>query len=255
MKKVHYRNQLAIEICVDTVQSALAAEAGGAKRIELCNSLTEGGTTPSTGLIAVVRESVSIDVHVLIRPRRGDFLFSKLEFEAMKKDIAIAKQLGANGIVIGMLKRDGHIDIKKMQELIDCAYPLSITFHRAFDLTPDPIKSLDDLLHLKIDRLLTSGQQQTALLGVDLIRELVIKAGKEIIIMPGGGIDANNIQEIIRTTGAVEFHTSASHTVESAMIFRRNHIAMSNKSSLSEFEQRISDSAQIKAILKAVNDA
>lgn len=252
MQKVNFNRQQAIEICVDNAQSACAAEAGGAERIELCNSLTEGGTTPSAGLIEVVRNSIDIDIHVLIRPRRGDFLFSDMEFEIMKKDIAIAKQLGTNGVVLGILKKDGNVDMERMHILIEHALPMSTTFHRAFDLTPDPLKALDDLLHLKIDRLLTSGQQKTALLGANLIRELILMAKEKLTIMPGGGINPGNIRDIAKITGAKEFHSSALIKIESKMDFRKKDISMAKKQALSEFEIRIADSNRIKSMLEAV---
>lgn len=252
MQKVNFNIHPAIEICVDNAQSACAAEAGGAKRIELCNSLTEGGTTPSAGLIEVVRNSIDIDIHVLIRPRRGDFLYSDMEFEIMKKDIAMAKQLGANGVVLGILKKDGNVDTGRMQALIEHAMPMSVTFHRAFDLTPDPLKALDDLLHLKIDRLLTSGQEKTALLGANLIRELILRADGKLIIMPGGGINPRNIRDIAKITGAKEFHSSALIKMESHMTFRKKDIPMAKKQALSEFEIRIADENRIKSMLEAV---
>lgn len=248
---VNQNEGVTLEICVDTVQSAFAAEAGGASRIELCQSLTEGGTTPSAGLLEVVRNTIAIDIHVLIRPRRSDFLFSNLEFEIMKKDVAMAKQLGANGVVIGILKKDGNVDMERMRALIDFAYPLNTTFHRAFDLVPDPMKALDDIIQLKMDRLLTSGQQKSALEGTELIRELVKRANNTLAIMPGGGIDEHNIAEIMQKTGAREFHTSSSKTIESTMSFRRNNIIMANKRSLSEFEYRVADEEKIKLILEA----
>lgn len=251
MQNINYNHQPAIEICVDSVQSAYAAEEGGARRIELCNSLTEGGTTPSAGLIAVVRQQIAIAMHVLIRPRRGDFLFSDLEFEIMKKDIALAKELGANGVVLGILKKDGNIDLTRMQELVTLSSPMSVTFHRAFDLTPDPFKSLEELRKLKVDRLLTSGQQKSALMGADLIRELITKADQSLVIMPGGGINANNIQELAEKTGATEFHASAIRKVESEMIFRKNHVPMATKPLLSEFENRIADPTEINSMMAA----
>ncbi|PRY11677.1 copper homeostasis protein [Pontibacter ummariensis] len=242
----------ALEICVESVRSALAAEQGGAQRVELCDSLVEGGTTPSAGLIEVTRKNISIGLHVLIRPRRGDFLYSDLEFEILKHDIAMAKRLGADGVVLGMLKEDGEVDTERMQELMVLARPLSVTFHRAFDLTPDPFKALNDLICLKVDRLLTSGQEQTALQGTALIRALVEKAGDKLVIMPGSGINAGNVYEIISKTGVKEVHASARKKVDGTMRFRKNYPPMSSVGQLSEFEFLVTDEEQVKAMREAL---
>lgn len=240
-----------LEVCVDSLQSAIAAAEGGADRIELCNSLSEGGTTPSAGMIEAARKIINIGLHVLIRPRRGDFLYSAPEFEVMKKDIEIAKALGAEGVVLGILKEDGSIDIARVQELIAIARPLSITFHRAFDLTSAPFKALDELIALQVDRLLSSGQQPSALQGAPLLRELIKRADKRLTVMPGGGISPENIQEIIAKTGATEFHTSARKKTNSQMSFRREQLAMAGTQTLTEYEQLIADPAGIFAIREA----
>lgn len=248
----HILQNLTLEICVDSVQSAISAERGGAHRLELCNSLSEGGTTPSAGMIEMVKKNTSLDLHILIRPRRGDFLYSALEFEIIKRDIKAAKDLGANGVVIGILKEDGQIDLERMQELVELSRPLSITFHRAFDLCADPFKALDDLIKLKVHRLLTSGQQPTAYQGMSLIAELVKKAHKQLIVMPGGGINLQNIQEIRQKTAALEFHTTARKKVISKMDFRRNEVPMAGVQQLSEYENLVADSDQISAMRKAI---
>lgn len=163
-----------LEICIDSVHSAIAAQEGGAVRVELCDNLFEGGTTPSAGCIQLVRENIHIDLNVIIRPRGGDFLYSPLEFEIMKQDIKIAKQLGANGVVLGILNKDGTIDQKRTAELIALARPMTVTFHRAFDVTRDPFEALEQLIDLGVDRILTSGQENTVLEGMDrlyLIRQ------------------------------------------------------------------------------------
>lgn len=229
-------SKLKLEICVDTIESALAAEMGGADRIELCSALSEGGLTPSAGIISNLTKVLKIEVNVLIRPRRGDFLYSELEIECMKHDISMAKNLGAHGVVLGVLKKDGNVDMETMQDLIALARPLSVTFHRAFDMVPDPIKALDDLFALKVDRLLTSGQQQGAEAGMELIAQLVRKANNKLIIMPGGGITESNIQKIQQITGASEFHGSARVKKESPMEYRKKDVLMSGSASLSEYE-------------------
>lgn len=251
MGKASFKQEPALEICVDSVASAMAAAQGGAQRVELCDYLAGGGTTPSVGMIEVVRKSIRIGLHVLIRPRRGDFLYSDLELEIMKRDIAMCRELGADGVVFGVLTKDGKIDTGRTQELIEHAGPLSITFHRAFDLTPDPIKALDDLLQLKVHRLLTSGQQETALQGVELIRELNAMAAGKLIILPGGGVNPENVREIVSRTGVGEVHASVRKPVESGMVFRKHYPPMSSNKSLSEFEQLIADVAQMEAMRKA----
>ncbi|WP_242917895.1 copper homeostasis protein CutC [Pontibacter liquoris] len=243
--------QVLIEICVDAAQAAVAAQQGGARRVELCAGLVEGGTTPSAGLIALTRQSITIGLHVLIRPRRGDFLYTDLEFEIMKQDIRVARQLGADGVVTGILQADGHIDMPRMQELVALAAPMSVTFHRAFDLAADPYKALDDLLALKIPRLLTSGQKATAFEGTPLIAELVRRAGDQLVIMPGGGVNEQNIREIVSNTGVTEIHTSARSRSESAMIFRRADVSMSGTQELSEYELLAADAARVSCLRQA----
>lgn len=241
----------ALEICIDSAHAAIAAEKGGAQRVELCDNLAEGGTTPSAGMIALTRQHINIGLHVLIRPRRGDFLYSDLEFEIMKHDIEVAKSLGADGVVIGILKADGTIDTDRTRQLMELARPLSVTFHRAFDLTPDPHQALDDLLQLGVPRLLTSGQQASAYKGAPLLRELVKQAGDQLIVMPGAGINEQNIKEIIAVTGAKEYHTSARSRFEGDMAFRREHLFMASAQPLSEYEHYTADAGKIAAIRKA----
>ena len=241
-----------LEICVDSVASALAAEQGGARRVELCDYLAGGGTTPSAGMIEIVRKNISIGLHVLIRPRRGDFLYSELEFQIMKRDIQMCRELGADGVVIGMLTQEGNIDTARTKELIQLASPLSVTFHRAFDLTLDPLKAMDDLLQLQVHRLLTSGQQETALQGVELIRELKRRAAGKLLVMPGGGVNPNNVKELVSRTGVTEVHASLRRSVDSSMSFRKDYPPMSSYKVLSEYEQLVADVTQIKAMQDAL---
>lgn len=240
-----------LEICADSVHSAMAAQAGGAQRVELCAALSEGGLTPGAGLLEVTRQKINIDLHVLIRPRRGDFLYSDLEFEIMKKDIEVAKKLGANGVVLGILKADGQVDTERTKKLIALASPLSVTFHRAFDRTPDPFRALEDIKKLKVDRLLTSGQQKTAIAGAELIGELVKAAGERLIIMPGGGISTENIEELLKLTGASAFHASARSRADSKMEFRNPNLSMSGNVALSEYENLQADPELISRIRRA----
>ena len=185
------------EICIDSVAGARAASEAGADRVELCAALIEGGITPSRGLIRRARAIPKIKLQVMIRPRGGDFLFNDDEFAEMEFDIDTAKSEGADGVVIGLLKPDGRIDIERSRALIERARPMSVTFHRAFDMTPDPFEALETLIGLGIDRVLTSGQEPSVLEGLPLITELVKRAGSKIIVMPGGGITARNIERII----------------------------------------------------------
>ncbi len=202
-----------LEICVDSVESAFAAQKGGADRIELCTNLNEGGVTPSCGAIKFVADKLKIPVNVLVRPRTGNFYYSDEEFEIMECDIELIKKLNANGIVVSVLNDDNTIDIERMKELIDCAQPMEVTFNRAFDLVPDPIEALHILIELAVDRILTSGQKSNAAEGIDLIEDLVEAAKDELIIMPGGGVNADNIKTILIKTGAKEIHSSASDNI------------------------------------------
>ena len=185
-----------LEICIDSVASAIAAEQGGAARVELCQNLFEGGTTPSVGTVYRTLEQVGIKVNAIIRPRGGDFLYSDDEFAVMQHDIITLKEMGINGVVIGMLNADGTIDVGRSSQLIELARPLEVTYHRAFDVTADPFRSLDDIIGLGVERLLTSGQEPSVLEGVELIAELVRRAGDDIIIMPGAGITEKNLSLI-----------------------------------------------------------
>jgi copper homeostasis protein len=242
-----------LEICVDTVHSAIAAERGGAQRVELCAALSEGGLTPSWALIGQTRKQLNIALHVLIRPRRGDFLYSDLELEIMRKDIEMVRQLGADGVVLGVLQTDGQVDVERTGKLLSCAGSLSVTFHRAFDMTPDPYKALEDLKRLQVSRLLTSGQQSTAMAGAGLIGELVKAAGDQLMVMPGGGIHAENVAEVRKKTGAYAFHASARSRLDSKMHFRNPKLSMGGNFTLSEYESLEADPHMISSIRKALD--
>jgi copper homeostasis protein len=215
-----------LEVCVDSVESALAAEKGGAHRIELCSDLLEGGITPSAGLIASVRRRISIGVHVMIRPRDGDFCYSAEEFEAMDQDGGMAKQLGADGIVIGILKEDGHVDTRRTRLLVEIARPLKVTFHRAFDMSVDLNQALEDIIETGADRLLTSGGQQTVEDGMTTVARLVDAARDRIVSMAGGGISKRNVLRIITQTGVREIHAGLRTTVPSKMQHRNEKVSM-----------------------------
>ncbi|MEX1202287.1 MAG: copper homeostasis protein CutC [Ferruginibacter sp.] len=210
-----------LEIIGFTIEGCIAAESAGAHRIELCDNPEEGGTTASYGFIKVARAAVSIDLYPIIRPRGGDFLYNEAEFEAMKVDVQICKQLACDGVVIGILMADGKVDKKRCQQLISLAYPMQVTFHRAFDRTNDLFQSLEDVIELGCDRILTSGGFPNALEGAELLNLLIQKAGHRIIIMPGSGVNAQNIATISALTGATEFHSSARIHIPSAMSFNQ----------------------------------
>ncbi len=214
------------EICANSVASCKAAQEGGADRVELCAGIPEGGTTPSYGMIRSARESISIGLNVIIRPRGGDFLYSEEEIQEMIYDIRTAKELGADGLVFGCLRPDGTVDTDVMKRLMDAAGNTPVTFHRAFDHCSDPFQALEDIIALGCSRILTSGCRPTAAEGVELLAALVEKAGDRIIIMPGCGVNEGNIENTARLSGAREFHFSAREPVESGMIFRNPEVAM-----------------------------
>src|SRR5262245_24694856 len=239
--------RIIIEVCVDSVESAMAAERGGADRVELCDNLLEGGTTPSAGAIAIARERLGIKLHVIIRPRGGDFCYSDVEFAVMRHDIALAKQLGADGVVIGMLTSDGDIDVERSRALIELARPLSVTFHRAFDMAREPYRALEDLIGLGVDRILTSGQEPSVLEGLDLIAELVQLAGDRVIIMPGGGTE-RNIAKVVARSGVRELHVTGTTSVESPMRFRNPRVFMGGELRPPEYSRATTDPEKISAL-------
>ena len=206
-----------LEIIGFNIESCIAAQEAGASRIELCDNPTEGGTTPSYGFIKAAREKLSIDLYVMIRPRGGDFLYSDAEFEIMMQDIGMCKNLGCDGVVLGILTPGGDVDKKRCRQLIEYAYPLGVTFHRAFDRAKDPLQSMEDVIEIGCERILTSGLRLKAIDGIALLKKLIQQADDRIIIMPGSGVNADNIMQMAESTGAVEFHSSASIFLNSEM--------------------------------------
>lgn len=237
-----------LEVCANSVESAIAAEKGGADRVELCENLSEGGTTPSFGTITLARKQLSIDLHVIIRPRGGDFLYNSNELEIMKSDILECKKIGVDGVVFGMLTQDGKIDKALCRQFVDLAFPMKTTFHRAFDMVSDPFQSMDELISLGFDILLTSGFQNKAINGVHLISELVNRANNRISIMPGSGINEENILEIANKTLAKCFHVSVRKKTESKMIFRNENVKMGGIQDISEYQKNITDENRVKTI-------
>lgn len=238
------------EICVDAVAGVRAAKAAGAQRVELCGDLIEGGTTPSRGMMRQARTIAGIGLHVMIRPRGGDFLFDDDEFAIMEADIDTAKTEGADGVVIGLLTEAGTVDDERARALIGRARPLSVTFHRAFDMTPDPFEALETLIGLGVDRVLTSGQEASVLEGLPLIAELVRKAGRRIIIMPGGGITPRNAARIVAAASPKEMHFAALEPAASGMTFRRAHVFMGGELRPPEYD-RPATSADIVRLVMA----
>ncbi len=240
-----------MEVCANSVRSALAAQEGGAIRVELCDNLPEGGTTPSYSTIALAKKMLSIKVYPIIRPRGGDFLYSDLEFNLMKEDIKICKSLNCDGVVIGILKADGSVDKERCAELIAEAKPMPVTFHRAFDMSNDMEKALEDIIELGCERILTSGGEASAIKGADMLARLIKQADGRIIIMPGAGVSAANIADIIKLTGAKEFHASARHAVKSEMQFRNPRLSMGSVAD--EFSYDLTDSETVKNLISLAN--
>lgn len=239
-----------IEICANSAQSCVEAEAGGAKRVELCAAIPEGGTTPSYGEIRMAQALTSaIDINIIIRPRGGDFLYTQAEIQSMLYDIEMAKELGIHGVVFGCLTKEGDIDVPLMKRLVDAADTLSVTCHRAFDVCRDPMMALEQLIDLGCDRILTSGQQATAVEGIPMIARLVNHAAGRIIIMPGSGVRETNIAQIEAETGATEFHTSARGVIQSGMQYRNEHVPMGSSAVSSEFETVQTDRKKVAAYI------
>lgn len=213
-----------LEVIAFNISACAAAERAGAQRMELCDNPMEGGTTPSAGMIKQARASTSLLLYPIIRPRGGDFLYSDEEFRIMLDDVRLCKQLGADGVVIGILKGDGSVDVERTTALVEAAYPLGVTFHRAFDRVHDPIRALEDIIHSGCERILTSGLYPTVNEGADMLASLVKQADERIIIMPGSGLRASNLRDIALKTGAHEFHSSARSSIPSAMAYTNENM-------------------------------
>jgi copper homeostasis protein len=238
------------EVVVYNIDSAFKAQEGGADRIELCDNPADGGTTPSLGVVEVVRQNVTMDVFVMLRPRGGDFCYSSYEFHAMKRDLLQCQRLSVDGFVFGILNPDGTIDKKRCKELIDKARPLQATCHRAFDMTRDPFEALEDCIEVGFKRILTSGQQPKAGEGTELIRRLVERAGGRISVMAGSGVNEDTVGGIVSDTGVQEIHFSATAFRESEMVFRNQKIAAMGEQGASEFKLRTVDLDRVRNILE-----
>lgn len=245
---------IGIEICANSITSALAAQQGGAIRVELCENLREGGTTPSYGQIIMARRLLDIPIYVMIRPRAGDFVYTDFEFELMKLDIKSCIEAGCDGIVIGMLNVDGSIDTGRCLELVKLAKAggLGVTFHRAFDMCRDHAEALEQIIDIGCERILTSGGKSTAIEGASNIAKLVRLAAGRIAIMPGSGVNEYNIADLVRYTGAIEFHTTAKLTIESKMRYRNNTILFCTNGE--EYTMQLTDGNLVKRIVELANN-
>lgn len=237
-----------LEVVVYNIESALNAQKGGADRVELCANPGEGGTTPSYGTMEVVRQALSVDVYAMIRPRGGDFVYSSEEYFAMRRDIEMCKRASMDGVVFGVLKPDGTLDKNKCKKLIELAHPMKVTCHRAFDMTHDLMETLEDCIEAGFDRILTSGGQAQAALGTEMIAKLIQQANGRIAIMPGSGVNENNVAEIIKKTGAQEIHFSAVVYRDSQMYFRNEAIAGMGSTQGDEFKLRTVDPEIVEKI-------
>ena len=237
-----------VEVCAYSVESCRAAESGGASWIELCASPVEGGITPSAGLIQVARKSTRLPICVMIRPRSGDFYYSEDEFEQMRADLAVARQLGADGVVLGLLNPDGAVDVPRTATLVKLAYPLPVTFHRAFDMTADFAQAIEAVIETGCRRLLTSGGQATAFEGREILSELVQLARARLEITAGSGVNADNAQALLRT-GVDALHLTGKSTRASAMLFRKPGLSMGGHADFPEYELMFSDESKIRAVV------
>lgn len=242
-----------LEACVNSAMSALEAVAGGAHRVELCENMHDGGTTPGAGMIRFLRSRMTGGLFVMIRPRGGDFLYSNDEFEVMLEEIRTAREMGADGVVFGILQADGTVDLPRMSRLMSEARPLSVTFHRAFDMTSDPFRALYDLIGLGVDRILTSGQKPDALSGSALIAELIRHSAGRVVIMPGGGIKEHNLAEVARRTGAQEFHVRLDRQMQSGMQFIRPDLRMGHPDR-TEFEYTVTDRDRVQEAVRILSN-
>jgi copper homeostasis protein len=239
-----------IEVCLDSTDSAIAAQEGGADRVELCDNLIEGGTTPSAGMITATRDAIDIGLMVMIRPRGGDFCYSPTEIAAMEHDVRIARELGADGVVFGVLKPEGEIDAVLTRRLRDIASGLEVTFHRAFDMTNDPFHAMETLIDSGVDRILTSGQEPSVLEGLDMLTDLVERADDRITIMPGCGITLRNMEKVAQTTKARELHVVGNEFLESRMIYRNPRVFMGTELRSAEYARTVTSAEAIRGLVE-----
>lgn len=244
----------ALEICVDSVESALAAETGGAQRVELCSSLVEGGLTPSLGMLRMVRSRIGIALHVMIRPRAGDFVYSDEEFAVMREDIQFAADAGANGVVLGVLTKQDDVDVDRTRELIQIAKPMEVTFHRAIDLTRDMLESLEQVIATGAERVLTSGGEPDAVTGRHMIGRLVRASRGRIRIMAGGNVRPRNLREIARDSGANEYHAGLRHAVPGLQMEGLKRVNLSD-SRVDYYTRSVVRASDVRALRQSLDAA
>lgn len=244
-------NRPVLEVSIEGVDGLLVAQDNGADRVELCASVIEGGITPSIGMVREALRRAHIPVFVIVRPRGGDFLYSEAEFESMRQDVMALKELGVPGIVTGCLTASGQVDERRTAELLRFARPMSLTFHRAFDMVRDPVEALEVLIGLGVDRVLTSGQHATAIEGLTNLKHLGKVAGGRIIVMPCGGLRAANIGLVCRETGLCELHFAAHKAEPSAMTYRNPRVAMGGTSQDHEYLKTVTDPTTVRSTVEA----
>lgn len=241
---------MTVEIAVFNLESAITAYHAGAHRIELCSAPAEGGLTPSPATMRLARKYIKIPIHVMVRPREGDFCYSDKEFETMLLDVAAAKITGMEGVVAGILNPDGSVDEKRTSILVDAAAPMNVTFHRAFDMVNNQNEALEAIIQSGCARILTSGGRQTAALGIEKLTELIGIASDRIIVMPGSGVNLSNIRHIISTTGTKEIHLSARSLVAGKMIYKQSQVTLGGTVSIPDYEIQVPDEKTIIEITK-----
>lgn len=244
-------NDYMLEVCVDSVESAIAAKKGGAKRLELCSNLIIGGTTPTASLFRAVREAVDIKIHALIRPRFGDFCYTDAEVGIIREEVKQFRSLGADGVVIGILRSDGFLHMEQMAELMQEAGEMKVTVHRAFDVCSDPMQTLEECIALGADTILTSGQEENCLAGAELLRKLKEAAKGRIHLLAGAGVNSGNLEEIYRITGLNHFHMSGKKVLDSSMEYRRQGVPM-GLPGISEFSIWRTDEAEIRKAVEVI---
>jgi copper homeostasis protein len=245
---------MVLEICVESVESAAAAEAGGAQRVELCSALSDGGLTPSLGLIRAVRSRIDIGLHIMIRPRAGDFLYSDEDLAVMREDIALAAQSGADGVALGVLNADGDVDVERTRELVELARPMEVTFHRAIDMARDIESALEDVIRAGADRILTSGAEASAMHGRHRIRKLVRGANGRIGMIAAGGVRAENVREIAQVSGALEFHSALRRAVASRIKHQRRRVHLGNPD-VDDYSHSVVKAADVRRLQDALEAA
>lgn len=242
-----------LEVCVDSVESAITAAKAGADRLELCGDLVVGGTTPSLALYKEIRREISIPIHILIRPRFGDFCYTEYEVRIMEQEIEAFRELGVQGVVIGALTPQGDVDVDIMKRLTAAADSVSLTFHRAFDVCREPFQALEVVQALGFHTILTSGQRNTCLEGRELLKELIVRAGDTLTIMPGAGVNPSVLEELHPYLGALAYHMSGKKVIDSSMVYRKEGVSMGLRE-ISEYDIFRTDEQQIqkaKAILSS----